>query len=67
MNLKPFKDSEIKKAAVSLACFHGETWYKCPWCGKNFEHFDAVYERKGITKTGNGVYICDCGRKFTLF
>lgn len=34
MNLKPFKDSEIKKAAVSLACFHGETWYKCPWCGK---------------------------------
>ena len=67
MNLKPFKDGEIKKAAVSLACFHGETWYKCSWCGKNFEYFDAVYERKGITKIGNGVYICDCGRKITLF
>lgn len=27
------------------ACFHGETWYMCPRCGRSFEYYDTVFER----------------------
>lgn len=53
--------------ARGMACFHGESWYKCPHCGMAFEFYQAVYEDRGIKKTDEkGVYVCSCGKKFML-
>ena len=42
--------------------FHGETWYKCPWCNKSYESYDMTFER-GFEKTEiPRVYRHECGK-----
>ena len=53
-------EREIKKPYFQTS-FHGETWYKCPYCGKSFEYFDAVFGR-GFKKTDKkGILEHNCG------
>ena len=61
------KMGEYLKRANYGACFHGETWFRCPHCDKAFEFYDTVFERNGIKKTEEkGVFICSCGKKFGI-
>ena len=46
-----FNEEDVK-SPISGPCFHGECWYKCPWCGEAFEYYDIVFER-GLIKTEN--------------
>ena len=46
------------KAKIPILCvsFHGESWYRCPWCNEEYEYYDTVFER-GFEKTNeNRVY-----------
>lgn len=46
-----FSEKDVKKPIFG-GCFHGECWYKCPWCGEAFEYYDTVFERE-FNKTLN--------------
>lgn len=56
--LKPL--SEIRKA-VPGACFHGEVWCRCPYCGKGHE---LMGKRPIRSQDGYRIYLCDCGEQF---
>ncbi len=57
------EDKYYIKEAIGAACFHGETWYRCPYCDTSFEYFDAVFGRNGIIPQDNRNYICGNCRK----
>lgn len=59
---------EIVKPAIKCASFHGEDWYKCPYCGKSFEFYDTEFQR-GFTKTDkHAIYIHNnCGNKLSVY
>lgn len=55
------------KKAVGMACFHGESWYRCPHCGTAFEYWNAFYEDKGIKRTDDEhIFKCSCGELFKI-
>lgn len=54
LSYKEYKEEQAKPALAG-ACFHGECWYKCPWCNKPFEFWDTQYER-GFTKVKDKTY-----------
>ena len=37
-----YKGKVIEKALL-CAFFHGESWYKCPYCDKSFEFYDTQF------------------------
>lgn len=47
---------EIEEACPG-ACFHGEVWVRCPYCGRGNEMAGAKPIRK---KDGWRLYKCDC-------
>lgn len=47
------KDTPMKPE--SGASFHGESWSKCPRCGKSFEYWDIVHEN-GFTHLDGKLY-----------
>ena len=53
---------EIKRP-YSVAFFHGEDWYKCPDCNRNFEFYDVIYGRYGFKEIDKDkrIYQCKCG------
>ena len=58
----------IEKAKFEKT-FHGETWYRCPYCNKPFEYYDALFERKGLEKVeekNNVCILCSCGKLFRI-
>lgn len=59
------------KDAKAGAFFHGEEWYRCPYCGKAFEIWSAVYGNDGIHKVANQdgceVFQCSCGEMFKIY
>ena len=58
----------IEKAIFEKA-FHGETWYRCPYCNKLFEYYDVLAERKGLKKVkeqNNICIACSCGKLFRI-
>lgn len=62
-----YKEKENTKHAIYGDSFHGETWYKCPHCGKSFEYWDTVYERgfKHTTDPHKFLHL-ECGKFITL-
>ena len=51
------------KHTIFQTAFHGETYFKCPWCGESFEDYDVDFGR-GFEKTDTeGVYMHKCGNK----
>ena len=34
-------NGEKTKPAINGECFHGESWYTCPWCNQAFEFWDT--------------------------
>lgn len=55
-----YNENELKKAEFQTT-FHGETWYRCPYCNESFELFDAKFER-GFKKLDDNVYLHNkCG------
>lgn len=61
-------NNESVKEAIGQASFHGETWFKCPHCGRAFEFFEAVYEDDGIKvqDMDNRIFRCSCGKLFHI-
>ena len=49
----------------SGACFHGETWYRCPKCHEAFEYFDAIFER-GFTHIKGSIYQHKCNQLINM-
>lgn len=55
------------KEAVFLNTFHGETWYECPCCKRQFEFFEAYYQRDGFKKIKVDIFVCpDCKQEFKI-
>ena len=49
------------KKPECVAFFHGETWYKCPFCGKQFEYY-FTQNGRGFEETKTPkVYKHECG------
>jgi DNA-directed RNA polymerase subunit RPC12/RpoP len=62
-----YYEGELVPKANLEAMFHGESWYRCPHCERAFEYYDAHFERDGIKKLSDFVYICpECGKKFSI-
>lgn len=61
MSADELKNINVNKLRDSLggACFHGEVWVKCPYCGK-------AHETMGCHDRKDGYYIikCECGNYF---
>ena len=55
---KHLKMSKDIKRPMSVASFHGESWYKCPKCKKNFKFYDTQFER-GFTHIRDKIYLHD--------
>ena len=63
------KDYYIEEAKGG-ACFHGETWLRCPYCDYAFEYFQAAYgsafhrTKENIYGKERDVYTCpECQRQ----
>ena len=68
MAIKPYQkyNREDTKPAEGVSHFHGESWYRCPWCNKTFEFFDTQFQR-GFQMVDDGLYRHDeCGKLLTL-
>lgn len=57
--------------ALSVAFFHGESWYKCPYCNYRFEYYQAVYGEEFKPKDGmtsdKQTFVCpECGKLFKM-
>ena len=60
-----YKEEQTKPARFG-AGFHGECWYKCPWCNKAFEFYDTQFER-GFQKIDDKLYRHnECGKLVTV-
>lgn len=60
-----YYEGEETRPAEPGPNFHGECWHVCPWCKKEFEFWDAYFER-GFQKIEDGLYRHDCGRLVTV-
>ena len=59
-------NGEKTKPAINGECFHGESWYTCPWCNQAFEFWDTQFE-EGFIKIENGIYRHkNCGKLITV-
>lgn len=59
MSGKVFEGQEKEKAITPIhqSYFHGEDWYTCPVCGRNFEFWTAHFNEKRCPQ---------CGQKFNF-
>ena len=61
------KNGQKVKRAFCAASFHGETWYKCPFCNGSFEFYDTQFGRGFIKTDSPGVYLHKkCGNYLEL-
>lgn len=61
------KEDEYIQSAHSKEYFHGEEWFECPNCSFIFGFFDAVFERLGIKRVEDHIYVCpECNKKFKI-
>lgn len=52
--MSSYNKNEIKKAKFQTS-FHGEIWYRCPFCNESFELFDTKFQR-GFEKLDDHIY-----------
>lgn len=60
--MKQANPNEIPKRAIAGESFHGESWYRCPWCNSSFEFYETWYSKdfSAIDERKN-IYLHKCG------